>query len=954
MRGFTQLKSLMAIIMLLLCQFAHADYCTLTDPIEVEVALETIHLTDNVNDIYIEVKDTESVNGTPYFDKTNQVFTTTAGATITPTIEIADVRILHGMLFLDTNNDEEFVSDINTSSYTPNQFSELIAYSAYKFVYGYVDFYNHIGEASYVGDDADELKEFTIPRYMAPGEYRARFNVGYGVFYPCSLVYLYNPGIASVDFTIKIEAMAQARTVTPVSSNEAVGTVSGGGTSSELITCTAIPNEGSEFKYWTDENGAIICRDLTYYDYMGGDHTVIANFEDTYKIETIVGDHGTITLSKDEVVAYEVVTFSITPETGYYIDKLIYNGEDITSLIIKPGSGGITPTYACTVTQRYDPYNEDTPVLYTGVIYWITSPQTIEITFTEICKSEALTPPVQINLATDATGFCWTIIDANNDNVSFLYDTSTSGSVSKGYYYSSTYATSEADDWLISPKIKITNGVVAYVESSSSDMELYALSSPEDYESAILIPYYSMLEIDGEYRHSANLSIFEGEELHVGIKCKQKAGTGELAVYQANVYIPNFTIATDVVWSGTATVNGAELLEDVEVNTALLFEATPNEGFIFDKWTDQYGTTISAKNPYTYYANRDLTLTANFALENSRRVTVGCNIWGRGEQTILSPEIEDGASKTEVTTNQAVYVTTQPVSDVFIFDNWTDQDGNILSTENSYTYMGVEAVDLIANYSAKYKVEYTSIGDGTIAVTANGVAIQSNNSIDENVTINIKAQPNEVETLQYILLNNVNILPNYNTENGYSFTLTESVKIIAKYGDAPELLTIYPTTNGSIEVWSDVIVDSTGDATPSGEEYFDGTYLDFDTPLYIFATADDGYMLESLIINDNEYCNYILNGDKYIEYYTKSITEITTIFSQIPTGIDTQTTDIVKVFGSKGKLTIYTPTEQTASIYTPTGTLVTTKNIVNTTQIPLNPGIYIVRIGSATYKVIVK
>ena len=91
------------------------------------------------------------------------------------------------------------------------------------------------------------------------------------------------------EFGMKIEVgdtPIPERTITLKASPASGGTVSGGGTSTTAISCTATPAAGYLFVNWTNEaTGAVLSTSTTYYDNTEGDKTLIANFARDPKID---------------------------------------------------------------------------------------------------------------------------------------------------------------------------------------------------------------------------------------------------------------------------------------------------------------------------------------------------------------------------------------------------------------------------------------------------------------------------------------------------------------------------------------------------------------------------------------------------------------------------------------------------------------------------------------------
>jgi hypothetical protein len=112
------------------------------------------------------------------------------------------------------------------------------------------------------------------------------------------------------------------------------GTVTGGGTydHGQNVTVTAIPDTGYEFLDWT-ESGSQVSTDSSYAFTAEGNRELVANFIiKTYTIKATAGDNGGIAPSGDIIIEHgEDITFTITPDPDYLIEKLIIDGSEIDS-----------------------------------------------------------------------------------------------------------------------------------------------------------------------------------------------------------------------------------------------------------------------------------------------------------------------------------------------------------------------------------------------------------------------------------------------------------------------------------------------------------------------------------------------------------------------------------------------------------------------------------------------
>ena len=128
-----------------------------------------------------------------------------------------------------------------------------------------------------------------------------------------------------INYTINVEA-------NPVIG----GTVSGGGAFVSGLSCTvtAVANDGYTFSNWT-ENGVMVSQDAQYTFTVERDRSLIANFSSTpyYIISASCTANGSISPQGDiQVVAGADQSFTITPDFGCLINKVLVDGVDCGSI----------------------------------------------------------------------------------------------------------------------------------------------------------------------------------------------------------------------------------------------------------------------------------------------------------------------------------------------------------------------------------------------------------------------------------------------------------------------------------------------------------------------------------------------------------------------------------------------------------------------------------------------
>lgn len=138
--------------------------------------------------------------------------------------------------------------------------------------------------------------------------------------------------------------------------------------------------------------------------------------------------------------------------------------------------------------------------------------------------------------------------------------------------------------------------------------------------------------------------------------------------------------------------------------------ATPNEGYLFARWTNEYGTTITTAQEYTFTVQRDETLRAVFT-DNLATLTVSCSPSVIDTTWISAGEEQSSINLTiSVVAGSYVRVTAWSTSDFFRFREWTgDETGDSYSTMIHVT----RNMEITANFDALCQVEAHAMPTGS-------------------------------------------------------------------------------------------------------------------------------------------------------------------------------------------------------------------------------------------------
>ena len=155
----------------------------------------------------------------------------------------------------------------------------------------------------------------------------------------------------------------------------------------------------------------------------------------------------------------------------------------------------------------------------------------------------------------------------------------------------------------------------------------------------------------------------------------------------SSVIVANFVPAIAITCSTSPAIGGVvHGAGDFVSGANVTLEAAAEPGFIFRNWTEA-GTGVSDSAIYSFNVTAPRSLVANFSpaytITASASPLAGGNVLGMGT-------VKQGSSITLVATamNDCTFV------------NWTDANGNEVSTSPSYTFTPTSDIDLYANFSA--------------------------------------------------------------------------------------------------------------------------------------------------------------------------------------------------------------------------------------------------------------
>jgi parallel beta-helix repeat protein len=158
-------------------------------------------------------------------------------------------------------------------------------------------------------------------------------------------------------------------------------------------------------------------------------------------------------------------------------------------------------------------------------------------------------------------------------------------------------------------------------------------------------------------------------------------------------FLEVFTLSTssNPTSGGTTTGDGT-----YESGSNVTVTATPNTNFVFSNWTEN-GNVVSTAASFNFTINSDRNLVANFlevfTLSTSSNPSSGGTTTGDGTY-------ESGNNVT---------VTATPNTN-FVFSNWTE-NGNVVSTNQTYSFIITENLNLIANFESTVGIAQSEISN---------------------------------------------------------------------------------------------------------------------------------------------------------------------------------------------------------------------------------------------------
>ena len=388
---------------------------------------------------------------------------------------------------------------------------------------------------------------------------------------------------------------------------------------------------------------------------------------------------------------------------------------------------------------------------------------------------------------------CWDFISMNTSNADELgvleYSDGMHGAVFNSYYSASNY-----NQYMISPELDHIGTLTLtfkYKKSSSNSTgeKFYVKYSTTDAQTSSFTTLGSMVTANSTSWQTytgtlpANAKYFM---INYNTNYQYYLFVDDLSLTEN---IPNYTVTAtpDDAEHGSVTGGGS-----YPMLTEVTLTATPAEGYVFEKWSDD-----DATNPRIFAVTSDVTLTANF-VESASATTY-----------TLALNVDENSTDMGVVAGAGTYVENARVQISAIpntgyhFTAWNDDN-----TDNPRTV----AMDADKEFTASFAINTYDIT--VVSANENQGTVAGSNTYNYNDVAEISATPAEHYHLQY--------WSDGNTETSRSITVTEDLSLTAYFA-----VDQYAVTVG---------VDDASHGTVSGA----GQYL-YNANAIIYAVGNTGY-----------------------------------------------------------------------------------------------------------------
>ncbi len=292
----------------------------------------------------------------------------------------------------------------------------------------------------------------------------------------------------------------------------------------------------------------------------------------------------------------------------------------------------------------------------------------------------------------------------------------------------------------------------------------------------------------------------------------------------ANFTLNSYTITATANPTAGGTVTGGG---SYNYGASCALTATANQGYTFTNWTEN-GNVVSTNANYTFTVNANRTLVANFTA-NTYTINVSANP-SNGGTVNGSGTYTYGQSCTVVAT----------ANTGFTFTNWTE-NGNVVSTNASYTFTVNANRTLVANFTAN---TYTI---NVLANPSNGGTVSGSGTYTYGQSCTVVATANTGFTFTNWTENGNLVSTNAN----YIFTVTGNRNLVANFSTNAHTITAIaePSDGGTIRGAGNYEYGASCTLTATANEGYnfvewtkDGVQVSTDASYTFTVTASETYV----------------------------------------------------------------------------------------------------------------
>ena len=654
--------------------------------------------------------------------------------------------------------------------------------------------------------------------------------------------------------------------ITVLANNDAYGEVAGGGTFSEgtQVTVSANPATGYNFVNWT-ENSSVVSTNANYTFTATAHRTLVANFEAiTYTVTANANPAAGGSVTDAGSYTYgQTVTLNATANTGYSFINWTENGTEVStntqysfdatanrtlvanfqintytiSASASPVAGGTVNgagyythgqnvTLSTTANTGYNFVNwtENGTAVSTNATYSFTATdnRTLVANFEAISYTiTANANPTEGGSVSGAGSYTYgqtaTLTATANTGYQFVNWTDGNAAVSDEATYSFTVngnrtlvANFQINTYTITANANpaaggTVNGAGNYTYGQTVTLNAIANTN---YSFVNWTENGSIVSTAAEYSFTAT----------------------ENRTLVANFATITYTITASANPTEGGTITGAG---DYTYGQNVTLNAVANTGYTFVNWTEN-GTIVSTDVEYSFTANDDRTLVANFEI-NTYTITASANpteygtVSGAGNYT-------HGQTVTLIATANTDYS----------FVNWTE-NGSIVSTDAEYSFTATASRTLVANFAT---ITYT------ITASASPVAggtVTGSGSYASGQEVNLSA----IANTGYNFTNWTENGSVVSTNADYSFTAEADRILVANFTLNTYTIsaTANPTEGGTIEGADEyshgesVILRATANTGYTFKNWTEGNAVVSTNAQYSFTATADRILVANFQIN---------------------------------------------------------------------------------------------------------